>query len=347
MDNKNEFKIILERVSDAFVALDLNWNYTYINAKAGEILGRNPKELIGKNIWTEFPEGIEQPFYKAYHRAMKSQKYEYLEEYYVPYDLWFENHIYPSLNGLTIYFRDISTRKKNEALLTSYQEKLEQKVKHRTMELEHQNAIVRNQKEQIENAIKELHHRVKNNMQIIVSLLRLQSKKVNNKIAKEVFVDCQKQIISMSLVHEKMYQSESLTVINSKSYFPSLINGIIESVNINKNISLDLNVDSMELPSKIIIPLGLLVNEIVLNAIKHGFNDRKDGEIIFYFTNDSDNKFKVLVGDNGIGFNGNSEENNGIGMDLIKSFLNTLNATMTRTVGNGTLYEINFESVNL
>ncbi|MEP6596105.1 MAG: PAS domain-containing protein [Ginsengibacter sp.] len=73
-----------------------------------------------KHIWTEFPEGIDQPFYKAYHEAMQKQQYLHVEEYYQPYDLWFENHIYPSTNGLSIFFRDITEKKKaEEAVLES------------------------------------------------------------------------------------------------------------------------------------------------------------------------------------------------------------------------------------
>jgi PAS domain S-box-containing protein len=102
----------IERVSDAFVSLDKNWCYTYMNKKAGEIFGRDPAEMLGKNIWKEFPEGIGQPFYHAYHKAMKEQKYIYLEEYYEPYDQWFENHIYPSRDGLSIYFRNVTESKK-------------------------------------------------------------------------------------------------------------------------------------------------------------------------------------------------------------------------------------------
>lgn len=105
---------VIERVSDAFVALDRNWRYTYMNQKAGEIFARDPAEMIGKHIWTEFPEGIGQPFYQAYHKALEEQTYIYLEEYYPPYNLWFENHIYPSPDGLTIYFKDISERKRAE-----------------------------------------------------------------------------------------------------------------------------------------------------------------------------------------------------------------------------------------
>jgi len=105
---------ILNRVTDAFVALDNNWCYTYMNKKAGEIFNRDPQKMIGKHIWTEFPEGIGQPFYKAYYKAMEEQKYIYLEEYYAPYDLWFENHIYPSAEGLSIFFRDVTARKKAE-----------------------------------------------------------------------------------------------------------------------------------------------------------------------------------------------------------------------------------------
>jgi PAS domain S-box-containing protein len=117
MSFQQNYRATLERVSDAFVALDNNWCYTYMNKKAGEIFNRDPDKMIGKHIWTEFPEGIGQPFYKAYYRAMEEQKYIYLEEYYPPYDLWFENHVYPSPNGLSIYFRDITENKKAQQRL--------------------------------------------------------------------------------------------------------------------------------------------------------------------------------------------------------------------------------------
>lgn len=82
----NFFSNILERLSDGFVALDKNWNYVYVNRRAGEMFGRDHKELIGKHIWTEFPEGVDQPFYKAYYRAMKEQVTIHIEEYYPPWN---------------------------------------------------------------------------------------------------------------------------------------------------------------------------------------------------------------------------------------------------------------------
>ncbi|MEP7377215.1 MAG: PAS domain S-box protein [Chitinophagaceae bacterium] len=110
--SEEQYRTILNRVSDAFVALDTSWCYTYVNEQAGKILNRIPAELIGKNIWTEFPEGIEHLFHKAYHGAMNAQQYIHLEEYYPPFNVWLENHIYPSPDGLSIFFRDISERKK-------------------------------------------------------------------------------------------------------------------------------------------------------------------------------------------------------------------------------------------
>jgi len=105
---------VLERISDAFVALDTNWRYTYMNKKAGEILNRDPICMIGKNIWDEFSEGIGMPFYNALHKALETQQYIHIEEYYPPYNKWFENNVYPSPEGLTIYFRDITSRKLEE-----------------------------------------------------------------------------------------------------------------------------------------------------------------------------------------------------------------------------------------
>ena len=108
---------ILENISDAFVSLGSDWCYTYVNAKAGDFFGRKPEDLIGKNIWTEFPEGINQAFYHAYHKAMTEQIPIDMEEYYPPWERWYENHIYPYKEGLCIFFHDITDRKKNETAL--------------------------------------------------------------------------------------------------------------------------------------------------------------------------------------------------------------------------------------
>src|SRR6185295_8933899 len=109
-----ETKNVLDRVTDAFVSLNDLWQYTYVSPKAAELFGRKAEDLIGKHIWTEFPEGIAQKFHPAYYRALADQVPLFLEEYYPPWDRWFENRIYPSKNGLSIFFTDITVRKKSE-----------------------------------------------------------------------------------------------------------------------------------------------------------------------------------------------------------------------------------------
>ncbi len=122
-DSENKYRSLIDRVSDAFVSLDKDWNYTYVNKKAGEIFNRKPESLLGKNIWVEFPEGIDKPFYHAYYTAMQTQQYQYVEEFYYPYEKWFENHIYPSKEGLTIFFKDITEIKKVSLTLQENEEK--------------------------------------------------------------------------------------------------------------------------------------------------------------------------------------------------------------------------------
>ncbi|NRD22648.1 PAS domain S-box protein [Winogradskyella litoriviva] len=100
----------LNNISDGFISLDSNWYYTYINKKAADLLGRTPESLIGKHIWTEFPEGIGRSFYKAYYKAVETQETIYFEDYYEPLDKWFENRVYPTEDGITIYFRDITEK---------------------------------------------------------------------------------------------------------------------------------------------------------------------------------------------------------------------------------------------
>jgi PAS domain S-box-containing protein len=120
---KNEQLInTLESMSDGFVAFDTELNYTYINQHAGKLLGRNPEDLVGKNYWVEYPEAKGSPFANNYVKALETQEPIIFEDYYSPWERWFENRIYPSDKGLSIFFQDINERKKSEATLRKWEE---------------------------------------------------------------------------------------------------------------------------------------------------------------------------------------------------------------------------------
>ncbi|MGV8934704.1 MAG: EAL domain-containing protein [Gallionellaceae bacterium] len=116
---------MLESMTDAFVELDGNWCYTYLNKKAAELFGRTQESLLGKHIWTEFPEGVGQPFHLHYIEASNEQKPVIFEEYYVPWDRWYENRVFPSQHGLIILFQDITVRKRAQTLLSGQNKILE------------------------------------------------------------------------------------------------------------------------------------------------------------------------------------------------------------------------------
>jgi PAS domain S-box-containing protein len=108
---------VLERVSDGVVALNAQWRYTYVNGSGGRLLGREASSLVGKHIWTEFPEGRGQKFALAYEKAMSEQRPIKLREHYPPWDRWFENRIYPSPDGLSIFFTDVTEQQKAQDAL--------------------------------------------------------------------------------------------------------------------------------------------------------------------------------------------------------------------------------------
>lgn len=113
-EKTSELTEIFERVSDGFIALDKNFRYTYMNAKAGIITHRDPALMIGKNVWEEFPEAVGSSTYHTFYEALAKQQYVSNIDYYEPLDLWQENYVYPSPNGLSIFIRDITQQKRSE-----------------------------------------------------------------------------------------------------------------------------------------------------------------------------------------------------------------------------------------
>lgn len=134
-ESNRQIETVLESITDAFVALDREWRYTYVNDRAlrhiqrakGEELSR--EEVLGKNIWELFPEAVGSVFYQKYHEALSEQKTVEFETYFAPYDRWFEVHAYPSEGGLSIYWRVITERKKTEEEREGLQEGLREHAK--------------------------------------------------------------------------------------------------------------------------------------------------------------------------------------------------------------------------
>lgn len=128
-ENQDLINSILDRITDAFVALDNNLCYTYMNKKAGEMLKRNPVDMIGKCIWTQFPETVDSELYSAFHNALESQQYSSFQ-YLHNDEYWIENQIYPSVDGVSNFFRDITTKKAAENELQVSEKRFRALVEH-------------------------------------------------------------------------------------------------------------------------------------------------------------------------------------------------------------------------
>lgn len=116
---------IFERISDGFVAFDKNWCYTYINKKAGDLIKRKPETMIGKNVWDEFPAAVGSATFEIFNAAFRDQQNQSNTDYYAPLDLWQENHVYPSPEGISVFIKDITDKKKAEEKINASNERVQ------------------------------------------------------------------------------------------------------------------------------------------------------------------------------------------------------------------------------
>ena len=121
---RNHIMAVLESTTDAFFEVDRNFTVTYVNAKALEVLHVTREQMFGKNLWVTFPDAVESTFYTEYHRAFEEQEVVEIEEYFAPFDTWYEVHAYPTETSLSVYFRDVTERKRHEQELVHLNERL-------------------------------------------------------------------------------------------------------------------------------------------------------------------------------------------------------------------------------
>jgi PAS domain S-box-containing protein len=193
--------------------------------------------------------------------------------------------------------------------------------------------------------LKEIHHRVKNNLQIIASLLSLQSNTIDNPLTLAQFRDCQNRIRSMALIHERLYRSDDLAHIAIGPYIRDLAKNLLQSYQTqDKGIRLTVETDDTQLDIDTAVPCGLLVNELVSNALKHAFPNGRTGTIGVEMWYTSESRHKLVVWDDGVGFPPDVDYQNttSLGLQLVNSLIQQLDGSVEVCRAPGTRFSVCF-----
>ncbi len=246
-------------------------------------------------------------------------------------------------------------RQKAEEELRQAKEELEKRVVERTaalnqtiQDLKAAEAHITASLREKEVLLKEIHHRVKNNLGIVSSLLQMQIRRAPDPQTNLILQDSQNRIASIALVHEKLYRSDDLANVNLSQYIQDLTVYLFDSYNINSNqIKLHVQVENVHLDIETVIPFGLIINELVSNALKHAFPSERSGEIQISLTQSfsKTNQQKTLVlviQDNGIGLPSDFEfkKTKTLGLKLVQGLAKQIGATLEIVSHQGTQFKI-------
>jgi len=227
------------------------------------------------------------------------------------------------MKGVIEYVRDITERKEAEDKL--------------------QNSL--SEKEVL---LREIHHRVKNNMQVISSLINLQSRRVSDPMVLDMFRESQRRIRSMALIHERLYQSSDLSRIEFSHYLGNLATHLFHSYQVDSNrIRLTLDTEEVFLNINTAIPCGLIVNELVSNALKHGFPNGRNGEVAIELHRVSGEGYLLRVKDDGVGFPEELDfrRTDSLGMQIVITLVSQIEGSIELQRKKGTEFKILFQEV--
>lgn len=204
--------------------------------------------------------------------------------------------------------------------------------------------------EEKETLLKEVHHRVKNNLQTVSSLLSLQSRAIDDSKISSIIKSSQNRVVSMAMVHEMLYKRDDyLSKIELEPYVQELCDYLVRSVKgSGYDVKVDLDIKNYKLSIDTVIPVGLIINETITNALKYGIAEVRDGEIHVSVDKIGENRYKMYLGDNGIGYSKeiNPKTSNSLGLKLIYNLTRQLRGSITRDYSKkGTHYTIEFEEI--
>ena len=316
---------LIETSLDPMVTINTEGRITDVNAATEKITGISREKLIGSDFaeYVTEPEMARAGYLKAFAQgkiidfplAVRHTSGTITE---VLYNATVYKNEQGKVLGIFAAARDITQRKQAEE------------------------AVHRSLKEK-EVMLKEIHHRVKNNMQVVYSLLNLQAKGIADPAVRAMFEESRNRVSSMALIHEKLYRSADLAFVDFKEYLQSLVVGIAATYN-RPDVLLIVDMEPLALDINVGIPCGLIVNELVSNSLKHAFPKGRGGTITLGVSKDSTGQNVLTTRDNGIGFPAELDFKNttSLGMQLVTVLTGQLNGAIELLRDAGTKFTITF-----
>lgn len=327
-DSEEKYRTLIESAKDPISLYDENGIFLMSNRAGAHSMGKEPADLLGHSLRDFFPPEIATKQIELIREVIRTE--EGLDvEMFVPYvgkEQWFSTSLQPlygpdnRIHSVQVISRDITDIKETQI-------KLEQALQDKEM------------------LMKEIYHRVKNNLMVISSLLNLQSRYIKDEEAKAMFKESQERAQSMAMIHERLYRSADLKHINFGDYIRKLANDLFRTyVADPSRIKLELDVEDVMIDINIAIPLGLMVNELISNSIKHAFPGENSGEIVVKFK-ESDNHCVLEVNDNGVGFpqDFKPEKSDSLGLQLVNNLTQQIGGELELERDHGTDFCITFQ----
>jgi len=325
------YKTIFENTGTATIIVGVDGLITMANKKCESLSGYNVDELENKLKWMDFVHSADLEMMENIHRIRRHPEREVPSEYEfrllnkhgTEKQILLSASLIPGTTDSVVSLLDITERKNAEI-------EIKQSLSEKEL------------------LLREIHHRVKNNMQIISSLLNLQRSYIEDEDADNLLQESQGRVKSMALVHEKLYQTADLARINVEEYLRNLTMNLFHSYSVKSGISLQMDVGKIFFDIDTAVPLGLIINELVSNSLKYAFPHQEKGVMSISLHEKPDNRgageYVLRVRDDGVGFPEDLDFHNtpSLGLQLVNNLVHQLDGSIELVRGDGTCFHINF-----
>jgi PAS domain S-box-containing protein len=317
-----KFENVTNQAYDIIILTDLSGNINFANRKASELYEYSNEDLTSMNIT-----GLRKAGSEDFHSII--QKLE---------------------KGPGLIFEDIHRTKTNRlfpvevsaSLIESEGSRFLQSIMRDISERKALEEIIRKSLREKDFLLKEIHHRIKNNLQIIASMLRIQGESIENQHIRDIFDNSSNRINTIAMVHQKLYTHNSGSIYATE-YIPELLHLISRTFSVDPDtVKIKTDIENVEFVTDYAVYLGLLINEIVANSYKHAFPAGRKGDILIFLRQEN-TKCTLTVSDNGIGMPDNKNKT-GLGMQLIFNFAEQLEGELALDSSNGTKYTLTFQN---